>query len=177
MKNELRAGIVALMAALAAIGASVWVAGAHEPSRPAASAPRQQQPAPRDEPEQSSPPAGPPAPARMHSRTAAAPLAAPSENEESLMQSLRDASATDPAGTIARARDVEAHFPDSPHAPERAWLVVRSLVSQSRFHEARDAAQVMVARFPNNSWALDAQRHLLVYPLDQPSREETAARQ
>jgi hypothetical protein len=30
----------------------------------------------------------------------------------------------------------------------------------------------MVARFRGTSWAEDVERHLLVHPLDQPSREE-----
>ena len=70
------------------------------------------------------------------------------------------------------AQAAEERFPNSPHAPERKWIVVRSLVELKRFQEARDEAARMVARFPNNSWATDAQRHLLVHPLGQPPREE-----
>jgi hypothetical protein len=91
------------------------------------------------------------------------------------MQSLRDSMTADPEDTLLRAREAEARFPESAHAPERAWLIVRSLVNQSRFQEARSEAQAMVARYPHNSWALDVERHLLVYPLDQPSREAQQA--
>ena len=49
---------------------------------------------------------------------------------------------------------------------------MQSLVNLRRFHEARDEARAMVRKYPDNQFALDAQRHLLVYPLDQPSREE-----
>jgi len=53
---------------------------------------------------------------------------------------------------------------------------VQSLVNLRRFHEAREEAREMVRRYPDNPFALDAQRHLLVYPLDQPSREEMQQR-
>jgi hypothetical protein len=52
---------------------------------------------------------------------------------------------------------------------------VRSLVELKRFHEARDAAKAMVERFPSDPLTLEVRRHLLVYPLDHPSREELEA--
>jgi hypothetical protein len=106
---------------------------------------------------------------------AAAPLPTPavaSADEEELMVVLRHSWPMDPLGSLEEAQAAEQRFPNSPHSPERRWIVVRSLVELKRFQEARKEAEIMVARFPNNSWASDAQRHLLVHPLGQPSREE-----
>jgi TolA-binding protein len=55
--------------------------------------------------------------------------------------------------------------PDGPDAPERAWMIVKSLVDLQRFSEAKDEAQAMVNRYPGTSWAQDVQRHLLSNPL------------
>lgn len=49
--------------------------------------------------------------------------------------------------------------------------MVQSLVNLKRFHDAQDEARAMVAKYPDNTFALDAQLYLLVYPLDRPSRE------
>ncbi len=88
------------------------------------------------------------------------------------MVMLRHSWPVDPLGSLEEAQAAEERFPNSPHSPERQWIVVRSLVELKRFQEAREEAARMVTRFPNNSWATDAQRHLLVHPLGQTSREE-----
>jgi hypothetical protein len=41
-----------------------------------------------------------------------------------------------------------------------------------QFHAARDEAEAMVALHPRTPWTMDVQRHVLVNPLDYPSREE-----
>lgn len=82
------------------------------------------------------------------------------------MEKLRALGATDPPQTIALARDGNKRFPDSADAPERAWMVVKSLTNMENFKEARDEAEVMVKQYPGTSWALDVQRHLLSNPLD-----------
>lgn len=92
--------------------------------------------------------------------------------EPALMALLREIGGTAPERSIALARAGQRRFPNSADAPERAFIIVQSLVNLRRFHEARDEAKEMVRRYPDNTFALDAQRHLLVYPLDQPSREE-----
>jgi hypothetical protein len=92
--------------------------------------------------------------------------------EASLMAKLRELGQSAPAQTLDLARAGNARFPGSPDAPERAWFVVRSLANLQRFHEARDEARIMKEKYPGTSWALDAEQHLLLYPLDQPSREE-----
>jgi hypothetical protein len=33
-------------------------------------------------------------------------------------------------------------------------------------------AAALASRYPDSSWALDAKRHMLVHPLDLPSRKE-----
>jgi hypothetical protein len=88
------------------------------------------------------------------------------------MAQLREIGGTAPERSIALAREGQRRFPDSADAPERAFIVVQSLVNLRRFHEAREEASAMVRKYPDNPFALDAQRHLLVYPLDQPSREQ-----
>ena len=92
--------------------------------------------------------------------------------EAQLMATLREMGGTSPQRSIELAREGQRRFPNSAGAAERDFVVVQSLVNQKRFHEARDEARAMVSKYPDNQFALDAQRHLLVYPLDQPSREE-----
>jgi len=97
-------------------------------------------------------------------------------SEPALMARLREIGGTTPMRSIELAREGQRRFPDSGDAPERAFILVQSLVNLRRFHEARDEAHEMVRKYPDNPFALDAQRHLLVYPLDQPSREEMQQR-
>jgi hypothetical protein len=100
-----------------------------------------------------------------------------SADERALMAELHALGTTAPERSLQIARAGNALFPSSPHAAERAWFVVRSLDSLGRFHEARDEARTMVERYRGSSWAADVERHTLVYPLDQPSREEMQARE
>ena len=82
------------------------------------------------------------------------------------MEKLRALGASDPSLRIALARDGNKRFPDSADAPERAWMVVKSLTNLEKFKDAHDEAEVMVKQYPGTSWALDVQRHLLSNPLD-----------
>jgi hypothetical protein len=93
-------------------------------------------------------------------------------DEAASMQRLRALRTTSPHEALALAEELEARFPNGREAAERSYLAVRSLVDLRRFHEARDRAKSMVERFPGDRYALDVQRHLLVNPLDLPSREE-----
>jgi hypothetical protein len=88
------------------------------------------------------------------------------------MAELRRLGDSDPNRSLTLAREGNMRFPDSPDAPERAWRVVKSLVNLQQFHEARDEAVVMVKHYPRTRWTLEVQRHMLVNPLDYPSREE-----
>jgi hypothetical protein len=117
------------------------------------------------------PPSNQPVPGQAAARRdAAAAVSEPGESE--LMATLRAIGGTAPLRSIELARDGQRRFPNSADAPERAFIVVQSLVNLRRFHEAQDEARAMIRKYPDNPFALDAQRHLLVYPLDQPSREE-----
>lgn len=98
-------------------------------------------------------------------------------DERALMVNLRALGTTAPDRALRLARAGNALFPNSPDAAERAWFVVKSLDSLGRFHEGRDEARMMVERYRGSSWAADVERHTLVYPLDQPSREQMQARE
>ncbi|HEX6763812.1 MAG TPA: hypothetical protein VF103_00005 [Polyangiaceae bacterium] len=93
-------------------------------------------------------------------------------DEPALMTKLRAFGPAEQEQAIRLARQGNLRFPTSPDAAERAWYVVKSLAGLGRFHEARDEARAMVGRFRGTPWAEDVERHALVYPLDQPSREE-----
>ena len=97
--------------------------------------------------------------------------------EPALMATLRQLITKDPESALRLAREANQRFPNSPDAAERAWIIVKSLDNLKRFHEGQAEARVMVERYRGTSWAADAERHTLVYPLDQPSREEMQARE
>ena len=84
----------------------------------------------------------------------------------------RDLLNSQPLRAIELARQANQRAPESPDAPERAWIIVKALAGLGRFHEARDAAADLASKYPDTSWAMDAKRHMLVQPLDLPSREE-----
>jgi len=102
----------------------------------------------------------------------AQPRAAAAGDDLVAMETLRELLNSEPRRAIELARQANKRAPDSPDAAERAWIVVKALASLKRFHEARDEAAAMVGKYPDSSWALDAKRHMLVQPLDLPSREE-----
>jgi hypothetical protein len=95
-------------------------------------------------------------------------------DEGARMDVLRRSFVEHPLETLEAARALDRQFPDSANTAERSWIEIRSLVNLGRFHEARDAARELVQCFPESEWAVDAQHHLLVNPLDYPSREELA---
>jgi hypothetical protein len=97
--------------------------------------------------------------------------------EPALMAKLRELTARDPESALRLAREANERFPNSQDAAERAWIVVKSLDNLKRFHEGQAEARIMVERYRGTSWAADVERHTLVYPLDQPSREEMQARE
>lgn len=93
-------------------------------------------------------------------------------DEEQIMATLRLLGADSPLESLALARHGNEYFPSGSGAPQRHFIIVRALENLQRFHEARDEAKSMVERYPDDPLALDVKRHVLVYPLDQPSREE-----
>ena len=100
-----------------------------------------------------------------------APDAAPPD-DVAITARLRQLAQSSPELTLELGRDGNRRFPESPDAAERNWYIVRALVNLQRFHEARDEARSMVERYPKTPWTNDVERHLLVYPLDMPSREQ-----
>lgn len=87
------------------------------------------------------------------------------EDEASLMTALRELGETDPELSLRWAREGEARYSGSEAAPQRAWILVKSLVNLGRVHEARDEARVLVEKYRDTPEALDLERHLLVHPL------------
>jgi len=91
-------------------------------------------------------------------------------DEPGLMTQLRQLVDNAPGRTIELAREGQKRFPGSPDAPERSWMIAKALVSLGRFEEACGEARHLMRRSPENVWAIDAMRHLLLHPLDLPSR-------
>ena len=87
-------------------------------------------------------------------------------NEAALMVRLRQLGETDPPLTLRLAREGNDRFPNSPDAPERAFIVVKSLVDMTRFKEAQAEARKMLKAYPNDPRTLDVERHLLSNPLE-----------
>jgi hypothetical protein len=85
------------------------------------------------------------------------------------MKKLRDIGESDPATALGLALEGNARFPASLDAPERGWVICRSLVDLRRFPEAVAEARLVVEQYPDTPWALDVQRHLLVNPMSDPS--------
>jgi len=161
------------IAAIGLVGAAVvvWRARARPPRTSRAETPAEPAEAPPVPP-----PVPPPVTAPPPGPVGAPRDERPALSEPALMVTLREIGGTAPARSIELARDGQRRFSGSADAPERAFIIVQSLVNLRRFHEARDEAREMVRKYPDNPFALDAQRHLLVYPLDQPSREEMQQR-
>lgn len=90
-------------------------------------------------------------------------------DEESLMAKLRRLGETNPPLSLELARAGNDRYPTSPHAAERGWRLVKSLVNLKRFEEARAEAVILVDQHRDTPWAQDVARHLLVNPLTHPS--------
>ena len=114
----------------------------------------------------------PPAPPPVPPVPAAKPAPAAGGGDVVAIEALRDLLNSQPLRAIELARQANQRAPESPDAAERAWIIVKALAGLGRFHEARDEAAGLVSKYPDTSWALDAKRHMLVQPLDLPSRED-----
>ena len=84
-------------------------------------------------------------------------------SEAALMVRLHQLGETDPPLSLRLAREGNARFPNTPAAPERAFVVVKSLVDMTRFKEAQEEARLMVKNYPNDPHTFDVERHLLSY--------------
>jgi hypothetical protein len=138
-----QAALAGLVVLLGVAGAVFWRA---ERAAPEVSprAPVASPPAP--ELTESAASAEPPAP-RTTASAAAAPL-----DEGPLMSRLRHVKDRDARLAIELAREGNRRFPDSPHAPERASILIHALASLGRASEARGEAEDMVNRYPDSEW-------------------------
>jgi|GEM_PF-3208723 len=97
---------------------------------------------------------------------------APAEGQElTLLGRLRSLKFTDPEESVRLAQQLDERFPESAHAPERAWYQARNLVYLERFEEARELAREVSERFPADPWSLDLTKHLLSHPFGLPPRD------
>jgi hypothetical protein len=115
-----------------------------------------------------------PAPAESRAALAdreprAAPTARDDDSEAALMKRLHELGENDPPASLLLALDGNARFPGSADAPERGWIICKSLVNMQRFQEAVAEARLVVERYPSTPWALDVERHLLVNPMTDPA--------
>lgn len=173
-------GLVVIVGVVVVVAVAPWRSKAPVTPPPAADDQVRAPPSPTDESARVVAPPVSPAPPQPSARP---PIIAPMRRDEptampepQLMATLREMGGTAPQRSIDLAREGQRRFPNSADAAERDFIVVQSLVNLKRFHEAQDEARAMVRKYPDNQFALDAQRHLLVYPLDQPSREEMQER-
>ena len=91
------------------------------------------------------------------------------ELEQSIMARLRRLRDEDPASALSLALQGNLRFPTSPDAPERGWIICRSLVALERFPEAVAEARVVAEQYPGTPWAEDVEKHLLVNPMSDPA--------
>ncbi len=103
------------------------------------------------------------APAPSAPSAVAAALAFP--DEPSLMQELRKLPPPAPEVALRLAHEGNERYPDGPDAPERATIVIKSLMGMGRVDDAVDAAKAMVDKYPGTPWAADVKRHVLDAPL------------
>jgi len=87
-------------------------------------------------------------------------------NEAALMVRLHQLAETNPPLSLQLAREGNARYPRTADAPERAFIVVKSLVDMGRFKEAQVEARKMLKSYPNDPHTLDVERHLLSNPLE-----------
>jgi hypothetical protein len=87
------------------------------------------------------------------------------EREASTMKRLHQLGESDRATVLGLALAGNLQLPGGADAPERGWVICRSLVELERFPEAVAVARVLVQQYPNTPWALDVERHLLVNPM------------
>jgi hypothetical protein len=97
-------------------------------------------------------------------RTLGAPTAPEPLDEPSLIATLHELAASDPPQSLKLAREAIARFPDSPHAPEFEWNVVKALANMDRYREAEEEARRMVEKYPDNPLSVDVEHHVLNHP-------------
>jgi hypothetical protein len=97
-------------------------------------------------------------------RTPPEPQAPERLDEASLIARLHDLAASDPPRSLQLAREALARFPESPHAPEFEWNVVKALANMDRYQEAEEEARGMLEKYPDNPLSSDVEHHVLNHP-------------
>jgi hypothetical protein len=108
----------------------------------------------------------------VHGREPVGKDAGPTLTEAALMAKLHDLAASDPPLSLQLAKEALARFPNSPDAPEFEWNLVKALANMEHYKEAKEAARVMVKKYPGNDFAADVDRHLLNHPPNPPNIPE-----
>jgi type IV secretory pathway VirB10-like protein len=108
----------------------------------------------------------------VHRQQPAGKDAGPVLSEAALMAKLHDLAASDPPLSLQLAKEALARFPNSPEAPEFEWNLVKALANMDHYKEAKEAARVMVKKYPGNDFAADVDRHLLNHPPNPPNSPE-----
>jgi hypothetical protein len=101
-------------------------------------------------------------------RTLAEPPAPEPLDEASLIATLHELAASDPPQSLKLAREAIARFPESPHAPEFEWNVVKALANMDRYGQAEEEARRMVEKYPDNPLSVDVEHHILNHPPNPP---------
>ena len=86
------------------------------------------------------------------------------QGEPMPMQKLRELLEKDPPAARAAARKDLDRDPDGSDAPERYWVIVKSLAVEGRFEDAQREAAIMVPKYRGTRWADDVERHVLAHP-------------
>jgi hypothetical protein len=88
-------------------------------------------------------------------------------DDESILATLHELAASDPARSLRLARAALERSPASPAAPEFAWNAVKALYNMGNVDEAIGEARQMVRTYPDSDFSADVSRHLL-YPQPNP---------
>jgi hypothetical protein len=120
---------------------------------------------PIERPSPSEPAARPIEPQRAGAAPAQRPPLPPDDRERlddaATLAKLHELAASDPEQSLRLAKEALQRFPNSDHAPELEWNVVKALVNMGRFDGAKDEARTMVRNYPGSEFSVDVERHLL----------------
>lgn len=92
------------------------------------------------------------------------PTQLPQSSEDSLAESMHRIESTDPAAALELARQGQRRWPDGPRAAEFAATEVKCLYLLGRPSEGRGAAEAMVNKYRNSTWALEVERQTGAHP-------------
>ena len=164
MSGKARLVATAVAALVLAVVIAVWNA-ARAPNEEIVTPPAPAAAVPAPPPAPAPPSAPPPGPGPAAASQNTAPPAPPPSpkvqaavdrmNEAVLMAQLREVAKKDSAQAIELARAGNKKFPDSPDAPERAYILIHALITQNQLSEGRAEAEYMVNHYPDSHWVRD----------------------